>query len=97
MQCETAVKETLPAVRALLAEELHGKLTQDKIAEALETTQPAISRYLKQARGKKAQEMNKNPKIRKMIKLAAEHIINGDKMQFCPMCKEIRNVKKCGE
>ena len=57
----------------------------------------AVSRYLKQSRGKKAQEMFKKPKIKKMIKETAKEIMQGKKMKFCPLCKKIRNVEKCGD
>ncbi len=93
--CEIAVKEILPSIRALLAKELSKKYTQKQIAEVLGTTQPAISRYLKQARGKKAKELLKKPNTKRVIKAAAEKIIKGKKVNYCELCKKIGSHDKC--
>ena len=84
MECELAVKEVLPATRALLAAELSDMhMTQDEIAEKLNLTQSAVSRYLKQSRGKKAAKFMKNPKVKKLIKSTAENLRKGKKFDFC--------------
>ena len=97
MQCETAVRDVLPAVRSLLAEELSKDMTQEQIANALDLTQPAVSRYLKQSRGVLSRELMKKKGVKELIKRTAESIKKGGKVEFCAMCKEIRNVEKCGE
>ncbi|MFH0986586.1 MAG: winged helix-turn-helix transcriptional regulator [Candidatus Micrarchaeota archaeon] len=96
MDCETAVKETLPAVRALLTKELHDAgLPQAEIAEKLGIKQPAVSRYLKQSRGLKAKTLMKDKSIRKFIKKSAADIAGGRKFAFCSACKTVRSANKC--
>ena len=97
MECETAVKEILPALRSLLAAELSKTMTQEDVAKALNLKQPAVSRYLKQSRGVKAQELLKDKGVKEMILNAADGIKNGGKVQFCPLCKCVRKVEKCGD
>ncbi len=98
MQCETAVREILPAVRSLLAVELKALgLRQEEIAEKLELTQPAVSRYLKQARGKKAKEFLKNKRIMRMIKKTAANLKKGKEFDFCSLCRKVRKATKCCE
>ncbi|MEM0372687.1 MAG: ArsR family transcriptional regulator [archaeon] len=97
MQCEAAVKQILPAVRSLLAEELSKEMTQEQIAEALNLTQPAVSRYLKQSRGVLARELLKKKGVKQLIKITAEKVKRGGRVEFCSLCKEIRHVEKCGE
>ena len=51
--CEIAVKSVIPAVKALMAEELvekHG-LKQDEVAEILGISQSAVSKYTRKVRG----------------------------------------------
>lgn len=53
LPCEVAVKSVVPAVKALLAQELvteHG-LKQDRVAEILGISQSAVSKYSKRVRG----------------------------------------------
>ncbi|NYZ79681.1 ArsR family transcriptional regulator, partial [Candidatus Micrarchaeota archaeon] len=83
MECETAVRDVLPAVRSLLAEELSKDMTQEQIADALDLTQPAVSRYLKQSRGILARELMKKKGVKELIKRTAESIRKGRKVEFC--------------
>jgi predicted transcriptional regulator len=51
--CEVAVKSVIPAVKALMANELVGKhgLKQNQVAELLGMSQSAVSKYTKKVRG----------------------------------------------
>ncbi len=51
-ESEVIADEVLPAIRSILAEELHREygLTQEEIASRLKVTQPAVSQYLNEAR-----------------------------------------------
>jgi hypothetical protein len=97
MECEKAVKEIIPAIRSLLADELSKSLTQEQIADALGITQSAVSKYAKQSRGVKAQELMKNKAVRSFILKTAEEIRKGSKVNLCSVCKCVRNVDKCGD
>ena len=97
--CEVVVKELLPAVRSVLAKEmLDAGLRQDKIAVKLQLTQPAVSHYLKQVRGKNVQLLLENQKIHEHIKRIAHELINkpadeeSDKMTFCNVCRDVRST-----
>lgn len=53
LPCEVAVKSVIPAIRALMANELveeHG-LKQDQVAEILGVSQSAVSKYSRKVRG----------------------------------------------
>lgn len=54
MPCEVAVKSLVPAIRALMAKELTQthKLKQEEAARLLGITQAAVSKYIRQVRGK---------------------------------------------
>ncbi len=63
--CEYMINEMLPGFRALVAKKLmedHG-LSQTEVAELLDTTQPAISQYRRQLRGKKTSVFMKNHEL----------------------------------
>ena len=97
--CEVVVKELLPAVRSVLAKEmLDAGLKQEKIAEKLQLTQPAVSHYLKQARGKNVQLLLENQKIHEHLRRLAHDIMNraseegADKMSFCNVCRDVRST-----
>ena len=98
MRCEIAVKEILPAVRSLLALELKAlDLRQGEIAEKLGLTQPAVSRYLRQARGRKAKQFSKNKRVMNVIVKSARELKQGKAFDFCSLCKAIRKITKCCE
>lgn len=53
LPCEVAVKSVIPAIKALMANELveeHG-LKQDQVAEILGISQSAVSKYSRKVRG----------------------------------------------
>ncbi len=93
--CEKIVQEVLPTVRALVARDLievHG-LTQKDAAKKLGMTQPAISQYKRELRGKKIIE---DEEVLQEIKNIASKIASGEydsssaSLEFCEICKLIR-------
>jgi hypothetical protein len=98
--CEIFVKNFLPTIRALLAKNLIEKhnLTQTLAAEKLCTTQPAISHYKREVRGKKAKMIEKDEEVSKKISELAEKLISGIDIvqatkEICEICKLIRQKK----
>ncbi len=107
-KCEVFVKNYLHALRALVAKkmiEVHG-YTQQEVAEKLGITQPAVSHYLREARGKRAKELEKNEKIMVLVEelvgksTRSEFSYEDVKAFFCNACKlllsreNVENIKK---
>ena len=91
-QCEIMIVDILPAVRSILAEELKKRgMTQAQIADRLGITQPAVSQYLKKARGKNIESLRKDKKVMKVINEEVEHMMKHkkDDKSFCPMCQKM--------
>jgi predicted transcriptional regulator len=101
--CEDVATNFLPTIRALIAKELKEKyhLTQERIAVLLDITQPAVSQYLKEARGKQAKKMEKIEEIMKIIEEIAFRMNNGDakdseiSKMFCEICKIYSSKERC--
>jgi len=54
LDCEIISQDYLPALRSALAKELsNGGMSQKSVADALGTSQPAVSQYLRDLRGAK--------------------------------------------
>ncbi|MFH8080950.1 MAG: helix-turn-helix domain-containing protein [Candidatus Aenigmatarchaeota archaeon] len=93
--CEEAATSLLPTLRSLIARELKEKygLTQQKIADLLGITQPAVSQYLKEYRGKYVRKLEKNKEIMKIIEEIAFRLKSNDikdseiNKKFCEVCK----------
>lgn len=90
--CETIFNEILPALRAIMANEMsktHG-LNQIEIAQKLGITQPAVSQYKAGLRGKNVKLLLSNPKFMRWIKKLTEEIIAGNIFHeyICEICKE---------
>lgn len=79
LYCEVVVGDVLPALRALLTNELiqNFDLTQTEVAKKLGLTQPAISQYRKYLRGEKVKELKSNKKIMATIKKLSAEIASG--------------------
>lgn len=94
--CEIMVQEIFPTVRALIAKELTGPLnhTQREAAARMGVTQPAISQYGKELRGKKAEILEADDKVLDAIRNAARALANSSNPYeasiMCGVCKEIR-------
>jgi predicted transcriptional regulator len=79
LYCEVVVGEVLPALRALITNELmkNYDLTQQEVANKLRLTQPAISQYRKYLRGEKVKELQKNKKLMAIVKKFSNDIASG--------------------
>ncbi|MDY6774459.1 MAG: transcriptional regulator [Candidatus Nanohaloarchaea archaeon] len=93
--CETVVRDILPAVRSLVAKELHDQgYSQTEIAELLDLTQPAVSQYLTAARGKEVQRIEKDPEAYSQVEDLVDVLVDGSEDQvteeFCEACITIR-------
>ncbi|MDI6826800.1 MAG: hypothetical protein QMD36_06525 [Candidatus Aenigmarchaeota archaeon] len=99
--CEVIVTTILPAIRSMITKELLTtyKLTQEEAADLLGLTQPAISQYSHESRGRKVKLLEKQPKIMEMVDNLTKNInsgkLNGRQIQaeFCKICKSIRESK----
>lgn len=95
--CETMVQEIFPTVRALIAKELTDVLnnTQREAAALMGVTQPAISQYRKELRGKKAVILEADRRVQDSIKGAARILVETknpyEAAIMCSVCKEIRH------
>ncbi len=104
-RCEKFVTEYLPAVRAVLAKLLAEKhaLTQNEIAEKMHISQPAVSHYLRRARGKMAEELIKNEEVYRKLsdfssKLSRENLSEDSIAElFCEICKILFGEEKCSD
>lgn len=104
--CEYAIKEIIPAIRALIAKNLCSKynFTQIEAAKKLGITQAAISQYLSLKRGrKKIKKLRNLPEIRIFIEEVSRDIAKGDvskkdlSNKLCLVCKTIRKKEKIEE
>ncbi len=95
--CEVAVKCVLPVVRAMVAKELRSGngLRQVDVARLLRVSQPAISLYQRDMRGK-AMDLENDEEIQRLVFKMAEALAN-DKLprtelvlMYCEICKTIR-------
>lgn len=101
--CERFVKHHLPAVRSMIAKRLleRHELTQNEAAKKMKTSQPAISHYIREARGKKVKELESNEELVKKIDEVVEKIYkeNLDDKEFeklfCEICKLILGDPPC--
>jgi predicted transcriptional regulator len=88
---EIASKSVIPAIRGVLARSLVDKnLTQSEIAHSLGITQPAVSKYIWEKRGR-AIDLDRREDVRKMIDVIADGITKGELsgVQVANMIKEI--------
>ena len=76
---EVLIRETMPAMRALIAKKLveYG-LSQKQVALKLGTTQPAISQYKRGIRGFKTEIFFKNQKLMDMVESIAKRVSAGE-------------------
>ncbi|MCK5234175.1 MAG: hypothetical protein KAJ91_05135, partial [Candidatus Aenigmarchaeota archaeon] len=94
--CEIMVQDIFPTVRALIAKELTCNLghTQREAAARMGVTQPAISQYGKELRGRKAEILEADKRVQDSIKDAARTLTQVSSpyevSTMCNICKEIR-------
>ena len=96
--CEHMINELLPGFRALVAKKLmedHG-FSQTQVAVMLDTTQPAISQYKGDLRGKKTEVFIENPNLLRLLERITKSIAGGEVKpdetgsEFCKVCKFLR-------
>lgn len=95
--CEVAVKCGLPAIRAMIAEELMTKheLKQVETAKLLGVSQPAISLYFRKKRGR-AIDLKNERDITNLVENLAASLAKGNLPprdfipMFCEICSTIR-------
>jgi len=97
MPCEIAVKSVIPAIRAYVAKELTQthKMKQNDVANVLGITQTAISKYVRDVRGRVIR-IDQTEEIRTMMNEIASRVagekISGPQLtlRFCEVCKTVR-------
>lgn len=93
--CEIVVKEILPGIRSMIAKELVQvyNMNQCEAAKALGISQPAISQYLREMRGKKyVTDAAVAEEIKKLSeKIFRKEIDSGNiAAEFCNICDKIK-------
>lgn len=99
--CLTFSGKILPVVKSLIASKMMDeyKLSQNKIAEILEMTQPAISQYKRSLRGNRVELIEKNSEITSLIHEITKELALGELSEqekntvYCRICKAMRNTK----
>jgi predicted transcriptional regulator len=95
--CEVAVKCVLPVVRAMMAKELMAKyqLKQMNAASLLGVSQPAISLYYRNIRGR-AIDLENDSDVKKLVGDVAGSVVRGGLSRreltkaYCEICRTIR-------
>jgi predicted transcriptional regulator len=99
LPCEVAVKSVVPAVKALMAQQLveeHG-MKQEQVAEILGISQSAVSKYFRKVRGHVI-EVNKVQEARPLVASMVIMLMNGEHRRaeflqlFCETCGAIRKT-----
>ena len=99
LPCEVAVKSVVPAVKALMAQQLveqHG-LKQDQVADMLGISQSAVSKYSRKVRGYVI-EVEKVEPIRPLVSNMVIMLMNGEYQRddflrlFCQICVIVRQT-----
>ena len=94
----TFVGDILPVVKSIMAKKMMDdyKLSQNKVAEILEMTQPAISQYKRSLRGNKLELIENDEKTLGLIEsltreLAAGELSHEEKNEvFCRICRKLQ-------
>jgi hypothetical protein len=93
--CEYVSKEVLPAVRAIMAKRMMSdhNLTQTQVAAIMNTTQPAISQYKRELRGRRIRSLKDDPEVISMIGEIVRRLVTGSLAreeagrEFCSLCR----------
>lgn len=93
--CETVFSKTLPALRAIIANEMikNYNLTENEVAKLLGIRQSAVSQYISGSRGKNTEQLSSNKKFMKQIKQLTKRIVEKKTTfynEICPICKNQR-------
>jgi len=97
--CELAVRDILPAIRALIVIELYNRgLKQKEIAKLLGLTQPAVSYYLNRRRAKRIKLLEASKEVMREVKEIVEYLLSEEtdasfiSEKFCDMCHLSREI-----
>ena len=95
--CDVATKSVVPALRAIIAEQLTDQLSlkQSDVAKILGTSQSAISKYNRKVRGRAVNVRNAQivqPQIDRIVKLVADGVNDKEAFTrlFCETCRAVR-------
>lgn len=92
--CEIIASDYLPAIRALITQELIKTyhMTQTAVAKKMGMTQPAISYYLRELRGAKIKILRNNEKLMELVRKASAEIAAGKEIpvEMHWICKSLR-------
>ncbi|MBI4176578.1 MAG: helix-turn-helix domain-containing protein [Candidatus Aenigmarchaeota archaeon] len=96
--CEVMVLEYMPVLRAMMAKRMMEKygLTQKETAKLLGISQPAVSQYKKQIRGRKAEILSSNPEASVFVETLARRLASGEingsqaSSEFCDLCRQLK-------
>ena len=99
LPCEVAVKSVVPAVKALMAQQLVEEygMNQEQVAEILGISQSAVSKYFRKVRGHVI-EVDKVQETRPLIASMVIMVVNGESQRaeflqlFCETCGTIRRT-----
>jgi hypothetical protein len=99
LPCEVAVKSVVPAVKALMAQQLVEEygMNQEQVAEILGISQSAVSKYFRKVRGHVI-EVDKVQEARPLIASMVIMVVNGEHQRadflqlFCETCGTIRKT-----
>lgn len=95
--CESAMRDVIPAIKAILVDQLvKDGISQSKAAALLGITPAEVSYYLKGKRAdrKYKQVLEKDEEFMEMIAQYATRLTDADQINICPICSLAR--KKLG-
>lgn len=96
--CEIMVSDIFPTIRAMIAYEMIEELnhTQTEVAHRMGVTQPAVSQYMRELRGKKVEIIKKDESVYGLIRSSARDVAKAERiaspMILCNICKEMRKT-----
>ncbi len=94
--CKKIVNEVMPAVRAVISENLDKEgMKQREIAGLLSVTQPAVVNYAKGSRGKMVHRIKSNREFMKIVDELTNRILNKEDLvkYTCYICKKARETQ----
>ncbi len=94
--CETVFSNTLPALRAIITNEMikNYNLRENEVAQLLGVRQSTVSQYMNGLRGKNIDKLLSNKKFMRQIKDLTKKIVERKTVfynEICPICKNQRS------
>ncbi len=94
--CLKVISEIVPSARSIIANNLLQKgITQKKVSEILNITQPAVSQYKNGVRGTITEKMERNRKFDSYLKKITQEIYKNSvdiNVKTCEICKNARKM-----